>query len=87
MPVGKNLLKVGKGSQFGLINSDGDLALPVIYDNVWYNTKTGVIELQKGGKFGLYDHEGVELAPFRYTSREQMKQQTKELLKVYYSIK
>lgn len=87
MPLGKNLLKVGKGNKFGLINSEGELTLPVIYDNVWYNKKTGVIELQKGSKFGLYDHEGVELAPFRYASREEMKQQTKELLKVYYSIK
>ncbi|EAY27870.1 protein kinase domain [Microscilla marina ATCC 23134] len=87
LPTGKRLLKVGQGNKFGLINRNGERVLPIIYDNVWYNSKTGVIELQKGTKFGLYDHEGVELAPFRYKSRQEMKQQTKRLLKLYHSIK
>lgn len=83
----KQLLKVRRFGKFGLINQNGDEVIPTVYDNLWYNAKTGVVQLQKGKLFGLYDHEGVELTPIRFQSRKQMLEKTRELLKIYHTIK
>ncbi|OJJ20267.1 hypothetical protein BKI52_17525 [marine bacterium AO1-C] len=87
IPAGKKAIQVKARGKFGLINHQGEEIIPIEYDHMWYNAHTGVVELGKNGRFGLYDQEGVELAPLKFKSRAQMLKETKELLKIYYSIK
>ena len=84
---GIKAIQVKVNGKFGLISHEGEEILPFEYEQMWYNPRTGVVELAKDGRFGLYDHEGVELAPLRFKSRAQMLKETKDLLKIYYSIK
>ena len=87
VPSGKGAIQVKAQGKFGLISQQGEEIIPLEYDYMRYNSRTGVVELGKEGRFGLYDHEGVELTPLRFKSRAQMLKDTKDLLKIYYSIK
>lgn len=87
IPSGKKLIQVKSNGKYGLINNQGEEVISLLYDQIWYNAQTGVVELKKNGQFGLYDHEGVELTTMRFKSRAQMLQETKDLLKIYYTIK
>ena len=65
----KKAIQVKANGKFGLISEGGEDIIPLEYDQMWYNAQTGIVELAKDGLFGLYDHEGVELAPLRFKSK------------------
>ncbi len=45
--------------KYGLVNTKGDVILPIIYDKI--NNESSVVIVQKGGKYGAYNYDGKML--------------------------
>ena len=52
--------------KFGVMNFDGEIVVPIEYDEFVYGYYYGSIIAKKDGKIGLIDPEGRELLPFEY---------------------
>ena len=52
--------------KFGVMNFDGDIVVPIEYDEFVYGYYYGSIIAKKDGKIGLLDNEGQVLLPFEF---------------------
>lgn len=52
-----------KDGKIGFINEKGKLVIPLIYDNVSYFEKNGLVKVSKNRKFGFINKEGKEIIP------------------------
>ena len=53
-------------SKSGIINKNGEIIIPFIYDNVGPVFKNGLIRTGENGKYGLMDKSGEEMIPIIY---------------------
>lgn len=56
-----NLLVVGDGKSFGVVDGTGKTIVPMMYDKI--EVRPNYIKVSKGDDFGLYDREGNIKAP------------------------
>ncbi|HEU0112587.1 MAG TPA: WG repeat-containing protein, partial [Flavisolibacter sp.] len=59
------LSKVGKGEKRGYVDKDGNLVVPLIYDDAMQFNE-GMAAVKKGSKWGYVDSTGKEIVPFIY---------------------
>lgn len=60
------LIKIKYHNKFGLIGTDGNVVVPIVYDNIYGLPNNFVILLEKGGKRGVCDTSGKILIPVEY---------------------
>lgn len=60
---------VRKDGCYGAIRANGDIAIPIIYDNVDVNgLNEGLVYVSKGSHGGFVDKNGKTVVPFIYGS-------------------
>lgn len=61
-----NLSGVKQGDKFGIINNQGKIVAPVIYESILKYFTEGMIGLKKNGFWGFIDYTGKEMIPFKF---------------------
>lgn len=75
------LLQHHKTQKWGMVNGNGDVIMPFEYDDLTYFTPSDAVvkalkvpnrlcKANKGGKWAVYDHNGVMLLPHNHTSND-----------------
>lgn len=57
-----------KDKKTGLFNRKGKEAIPIIWDNIWIDNKTGLFIVRLNSVMGVIDKDGIEKIHFKYQS-------------------
>ena len=65
------IARVQKGGKWGVVNSQGKLIIPVVYDDVqvkdFYNYESEAVKVKKGELWGIINLKGEEIVPCTYS--------------------
>lgn len=66
---GASITVVGEDRRFGVINSEGEEILPVIYDDIEINAVNNTISVELDEFYGLMDKDGETILDIQYTNQ------------------
>ena len=68
-PVRQNdLVKVAKNNKYGLINPQGEIVVPLQFDEIDHFEDNGLAQVRQGEKYGLINIHGEIIAPVQFDS-------------------
>lgn len=80
--VNKRKAKVTLNDKWGYINTNGDIVIPIIYDDVW-GFEEGISKVQLKNKQGYIDTTGKEIIPVKFQYVWNLNQQIKGMILVH----
>lgn len=67
LSCGEPLIGVIKNQKYGFVNTNGDIVIPVIYENAtFFNADNHLLGVKKHGKWGFINHKNKVVIPFQY---------------------
>jgi len=63
---GSHLIVIKRNDKWGYIDSEGEIVLPLIYDDAQCFSHNGIAGVGIDGKYGVINEKGVEIIPLEY---------------------